>query len=200
MQEILSISTKLAVIVISYLLGCICFAYYLSSIVHKEDIRGIGSGNPGSSNIGRQFGFLWFIAVLLLDGLKGFIVVIFVNYFDFDIWVKSVSMVVVIIGHVWPVQLSFKGGKGLATVMGVALGFNYIIVLGCAVIAGLFYLLISKSNAGLIISVFFGPIFVWVLGYSIEEVITFMIMAAFVIFAHRNNISSFLNSTFKVLK
>ena len=61
MQEILSISTKLAVIVISYLLGCICFAYYLSSIVHKKDIRGIGSGNPGSSNIGRQFGFLWFI-------------------------------------------------------------------------------------------------------------------------------------------
>jgi len=199
MQEILSISTILAVIVISYLLGCICFAYYLSLMVHKKDIREIGSGNPGSSNIGRQFGGLWFIAVLLLDALKGFIVVIFVNYLDFAMWVKSVSMLAVIIGHVWPVQLSFKGGKGLATIMGVALGFNFIIVLGCAIIAGLFYLLINRSNAGLMISVLFGPIFVWILGYSIEEIITFIMMSIFVIFAHKNNISSFLKSGFKFL-
>ena len=72
MQEILSIFTELAVIVMSYLLGCVCFAYYMSSIVHKKDIRTIGSGNPGSSNIGRQFGVLWFIPVLLLDALIGF--------------------------------------------------------------------------------------------------------------------------------
>ena len=197
MQEILSIFTELAVIVMSYLLGCVCFAYYMSSIVHKKDIRTIGSGNPGSSNIGRQFGVLWFIPVLLLDALKGFLVVIFLNYFDFDTWVKLISMLAVIIGHIWPFQLSFNGGKGLATVMGVALGFNYFIVLGCAIIAGVFYMLISKSNAGLLVSVFFGPIFVWVLGYSYEEIIVFMIIAAVVIFAHRNNILSFLNSGIK---
>ena len=173
MQEILSIFTELAVIVMSYLLGCVCFAYYMSSIVHKKDIRTIGSGNPGSSNIGRQFGVLWFIPVLLLDALKGFLVVIFLNYFDFDTWVKLISMLAVIIGHIWPFQLSFNGGKGLATVMGVALGFNYFIVLGCAIIAGVFYMLISKSNAGLLVSVFFGPIFVWILGYSYEEIIVF---------------------------
>ena len=197
MQEILSIFTELAVIVMSYLLGCVCFAYYMSSIVHKKDIRTIGSGNPGSSNIGRQFGVLWFIPVLLLDALKGFLVVIFLNYFDFDTWVKLISMLAVIIGHIWPFQLSFNGGKGLATVMGVALGFNYFIVLGCAIIAGVFYMLISKSNAGLLVSVFFGPIFVWILGYSYEEIIVFMIIAAVVIFAHRNNILSFLNSGIK---
>lgn len=197
MQEILSIFTELAVIVMSYLLGCVCFAYYMSSIVHKKDIRTIGSGNPGSSNIRRQFGVLWFIPVLLLDALKGFLVVIFLNYFDFDTWVKLISMLAVIIGHIWPFQLSFNGGKGLATVMGVALGFNYFIVLGCAIIAGVFYMLISKSNAGLLVSVFFGPIFVWVLGYSYEEIIVFMIIAAVVIFAHRNNILSFLNSGIK---
>ena len=197
MQEILSIFTELAVIVMSYLLGCVCFAYYMSSIVHKKDIRTIGSGNPGSSNIGRQFGVLWFIPVLLLDALKGFLVVIFLNYFDFDTWVKLISMLAVIIGHIWPFQLSFNGGKGLATVMGVALGFNYFIVLGCAIIAGVFYMLISKSNAGLLVSVFFGPIFVWILGYSYEEIIVFMIISAVVIFAHRNNILSFLNSGIK---
>ena len=197
MQEILSIFTELAVIVMSYLLGCVCFAYYMSSIVHKKDIRTIGSGNPGSSNIGRQFGVLWFIPVLLLDALKGFLVVIFLNYFDFGTWVKLISMLAVIIGHIWPFQLSFNGGKGLATVMGVALGFNYFIVLGCAIIAGVFYMLISKSNAGLLVSVFFGPIFVWILGYSYEEIIVFMIIAAVVIFAHRNNILSFLNSGIK---
>ena len=197
MQEILSIFTELAVIVMSYLLGCVCFAYYMSSIVHKKDIRTIGSGNPGSSNIRRQFGVLWFIPVLLLDALKGFLVVIFLNYFDFDTWVKLISMLAVIIGHIWPFQLSFNGGKGLATVMGVALGFNYFIVLGCAIIAGVFYMLISKSNAGLLVSVFFGPIFVWILGYSYEEIIVFMIIAAVVIFAHRNNILSFLNSGIK---
>ena len=197
MQEIPSIFTELAVIVMSYLPGCVCFAYYMSSIVHKKDIRTIGSGNPGSSNIGRQFGVLWFIPVLLLDALKGFLVVIFLNYFDFDTWVKLISMLAVIIGHIWPFQLSFNGGKGLATVMGVALGFNYFIVLGCAIIAGVFYMLISKSNAGLLVSVFFGPIFVWILGYSYEEIIVFMIIAAVVIFAHRNNILSFLNSGIK---
>ena len=198
MQEILSISTKMAIIVISYMVGCICFAYYLTLIVHKKDIRVIGSGNPGSSNIGRHFGVLWFISVLLLDALKGFTVVIFVSYLDVDLWIKSVSMLAVIIGHIWPAQLSFKGGKGLATLMGVALGFNPIIVLGCCVVAGLCYLLISKNNVGLMVSVCFGPIFVWILGYSIEEIITFIAMAMLVVFAHRSNISSFLKSNFKV--
>ena len=197
MEEILLISTELAVIVISYLLGCICFAYYASSIVHKKDIRTIGSGNPGSTNIGRQFGVLWFIPVLLLDALKGFIVVIFVNHFEFAMWVKSGSILAVIVGHIWPVQLSFNGGKGLATVMGVALGFNYFIVLGCAIIAAIFYIGISRSNAGLMVSVLFGPIFVWILGYSYHEIITFMIIVVVVIFAHRSNIESFLKSTLK---
>lgn len=197
MQEILSISTKMAIIVISYMVGCICFAYYLTFIVHKKDIRVIGSGNPGSSNIGRHFGVLWFISVLLLDALKGFTVVIFVSYLDVDLWIKSVSMLAVIIGHIWPAQLSFKGGKGLATLMGVALGFNPIIVLGCCVVAGLCYLLISRNNVGLMVSVCFGPIFVWILGYSIEEIITFIAMAMLVVFAHRSNILSFLKSNFK---
>ena len=197
MQEILSISTKMAIIVISYMVGCICFAYYLTFIVHKKDIRVIGSGNPGSSNIGRYFGVLWFISVLLLDALKGFTVVIFVSYLDVDLWIKSVSMLAVIIGHIWPAQLSFKGGKGLATLMGVALGFNPIIVLGCCVVAGLCYLLISRNNVGLMVSVCFGPIFVWILGYSIEEIITFIAMAMLVVFAHRSNILSFLKSNFK---
>ena len=200
MQEILSISTKMAIIVISYMVGCICFAYYLTFIVHKKDIRVIGSGNPGSSNIGRHFGVLWFISVLLLDALKGFTVVIFVSYLDVDLWIKSVSMLAVIIGHIWPVQLSFKGGKGLATIMGVALGFNPVIVVGCCVVAGLCYLLISKNNAGLMVSVGFGPIFVWILGHSIEEIITFIVMCVLVIFAHRSNILSFLRSNFKPLQ
>ena len=200
MQEILSISTKMAIIVISYMVGCICFAYYLTLIVHKKDIRVIGSGNPGSSNIGRHFGGLWFISVLLLDALKGFTVVIFVSYLDVDLWIKSVSMLAVIIGHIWPVQLSFKGGKGLATIMGVALGFNPVIVVGCCVVAGLCYLLISKNNAGLMVSVGFGPIFVWILGHSIEEIITFIVMCVLVIFAHRSNILSFLRSNFKPLQ
>ena len=200
MQEILSIATKLAVIVISYLFGCICFAYYLTFIVHKKDIRVIGSGNPGSSNIGRHFGISWFISVLLLDALKGFTVVIFVNYLDVDLWAKSVSMLAVIIGHIWPVQLSFRGGKGLATIMGVALGFDPVIVLCCCVVAGLCYLLFNRNNAGLMVSVCFGPIFVWKLGYSIEEIITFIAMTVLVIFAHRSNILSFLRSNFKVFQ
>ena len=108
-----------------------------------------------------------------------------------------ISMLAVIIGHIWPAQLSFKGGKGLATLMGVVLGFNPIIVLGCCVVAGLCYLLISKNNVGLMVSVCFGPIFVWILGYSIEEIITFIAMAILVVFAHRSNILSFLKSNFK---
>ena len=81
--------------------------------------------------------------------------------------------------------------------MGVALGFNYFIVLGCVIIAAIFYIGISRSNAGLMVSVLFGPIFVWILGYSYQEIITFMIIVVVVIFAHRSNIESFLKSTLK---
>jgi len=196
MHEILSIFIKLVVITISYLLGCVCFAYYITLVFHKKDIRMMGSGNVGSSNVGRQFGIPWFIPVLALDALKGFIVVIFFQYIELDLFIKLSSMLAVIIGHIWPVQLSFNGGKGLATVMGVALGFDYLIVLGCCIVAGLCYLLISRSNAGWIISVCFIPVFVWLLGYPLEEILTFIAMALLMIFAHRNNILVFLQNKF----
>ncbi len=200
MQEILSIFIKLVVITISYLLGCVCFACYLALIFHKKDIRMIGSGNVGSSNIGRQLGISWFIPVLALDALKGFVVVLFFHYVELDSLTKLIAMLAVVIGHIWPIQLSFNGGKGLATVMGVALGFNPFIVLGCCAVAAFCYLLISRSNAGLIVSVCFGPVFVWILsfkyGYSLEEIVTFILLALLIIFAHSNNILMFLRNKF----
>lgn len=106
------------VALISYAFGNLSFARYISKI-KKNDITRLGSGNPGSTNMLRNFGFKIGVLNLILDMLKGFVPTL-ITYFIFKsevmVYIAGVS---VIVGHIYPVIYRFKGGKGIATMIGV---------------------------------------------------------------------------------
>ena len=107
----------------SYLLGSIPFGLVLTKIFLKKDIRTIGSGNLGTTNVLRTGNKFLAIATLVFDLFKGYIsVYITILYFES---LASFSALICFIGHIFPVWLKFKGGKGVATYLGVILALSY---------------------------------------------------------------------------
>ena len=116
--------TYIIVALVSYLLGSIPFGYILVKLFLKQDIRATGSGNIGATNVARSGAKGLAIATLLLDALKGFIPVGIVlgNIFDSRDWtLPALTAFCAIVGHMFPVWLRFKGGKGVATGVGAFL-------------------------------------------------------------------------------
>jgi glycerol-3-phosphate acyltransferase PlsY len=111
---------------IAYLLGSIPFGYILVRLFLKQDVRAIGSGNIGATNVARSGAKGLGIATLVLDALKGFVAVIFALHISHgNLDVGAAAAVAAIIGHIFPVWLRFKGGKGIATALGVFLALSW---------------------------------------------------------------------------
>jgi glycerol-3-phosphate acyltransferase PlsY len=103
---------------LGYTLGVLNPAYYMVRRSHGRDIRECGSGNAGATNAGRLLGWRGFLAVLLLDGAKGAIAVGLARWVSDDGWVAMGALAGAVVGHIWPVQLGFRGGKGISTLLG----------------------------------------------------------------------------------
>src|SRR5687767_9587168 len=107
--------TALLVLAAAYLLGCFSTGYYLARLRTGQDIRSVGSGSAGGSNVGRLLGKSGFAITMLGDTLKGALAVAVGVYAGLAPWLLGVVMLAVVLGHIFPVQLGFRGGKGLAT-------------------------------------------------------------------------------------
>ena len=117
MQEIFFIS------IYSYLLGSIPFGLILSKIFLKKDIRQSGSGNIGATNVLRSGGKVLGFLTLIMDGLKSYLAVMITIRFFSDYF--FLSAILVFLGHLFPIWLKFKGGKGVATYLGILFGLNF---------------------------------------------------------------------------
>ena len=116
--------TNLIIVVIySYLLGSIPFGLILTKIFLKKDIRTVGSGNIGTTNVLRTGNKFLAMSTLALDLLKGYISVYITIFFFEDL--TSLSALICFIGHIFPIWLKFKGGKGVATYLGIILALSY---------------------------------------------------------------------------
>ena len=113
----------LLIILFSYLCGSVPFGLVISYIFKKDDPRSIGSKNIGATNVLRTSGLLFGLLTLMLDVLKGFIAIKITLMLNSD--VVGLSMTFVIVGHIFPIWLKFKGGKGVATFIGVLLAYNF---------------------------------------------------------------------------
>ena len=113
----------LLIIFFSYLCGSIPFGLVISYIFKKDDPRSIGSKNIGATNVLRTAGVMLGLITLILDIFKGFIAIKITLMLNSD--VIGLSMTFVIIGHIFPIWLKFKGGKGVATFIGVLLAYNF---------------------------------------------------------------------------
>ena len=180
----------LAVGIASYLMGSIPFGLILTKIFLKKDIREIGSGNIGATNALRTGNKLIGYSTLILDIAKAIIPVIYVkiNYSDL-IYIASLCA---FLGHVFPIWLKFKGGKGVATYVGILFSIN--IILGFVFVASwVFIFLLSKySSLSSIIGSISVPIYILIVG-QINDAIFFAIMFILIFFTHRENIKRLKN-------
>lgn len=110
--------TLIGVLAGSYLLGCLVAAYYVTRFRRGVDIRASGSGNAGARNMARVYGPVDAVITLVLDAAKGAIAVAAGLYFVGPEWAGVAALMAAIIGHIWPAQLGFHGGKGAATGLG----------------------------------------------------------------------------------
>ena len=178
------------VAVYSYLLGSIPFGLALTKIFLKKDIREIGSGNIGTTNVLRTGKKTLAIATLILDLLKGYLsIIITFTYFENLI---SYSALICFIGHIFPVWLKFKGGKGVATYLGVILALSYKFFL----IFGITWLVLSFLFRYASLSSIISSLIVFVYSYFFINNFSLILFIFFVIiiYTHRENIVRLKNS------
>ena len=178
------------VAVYSYLLGSIPFGLILTKIFLKKDIRKIGSGNIGTTNVLRTGKKSLAAATLILDLMKGyFSIIITFTYFENLI---SYSALICFIGHIFPVWLKFKGGKGVATYLGVILALSYKFFL----IFGISWLVLSFLFRYASLSSIISSLIVFVCSYFFNNNFSLILFIFFIIilYTHRENIVRLKNS------
>jgi len=176
-------------IVIAYLLGSIPFGYLLVKFTQGEDVREIGSGNIGATNVLRASGPAIGAATLALDIAKGFAAVwIAAMLTDHSPLWTSLAALAVIAGHSYPVFLGFKGGKAVASFTGA---FAYLTPLPLAAVAILFFVIVAVTrhvSAGSILAAAAFPFGVWlILHPPLEVTLAAFLAAAFVVYRHQSN-------------
>jgi glycerol-3-phosphate acyltransferase PlsY len=181
-------ATDIAVIAVSYALGCFLRAYYFFRWRTGTDIRDFGSHNPGALNAGRLLGTEAFVAVLVLDAAKAALAVAAARYFCHSEGCVIASMVAVVAGHLWPVQLGFRGGKGIAASLGAA---SVYAPLTLAVAVGVFLVLrtaLKNFTVARLTSFVVAPGIEWATGHDAVSVLGLSLLVAVVLPRHRADI------------
>lgn len=181
-------------IIIAYLIGSISTSTIIVKLVSGSDIRSQGSGNAGATNTLRMLGTAWGITVLLIDGLKG-MVALWVIYAmtGGNAVALTLGAMAVVAGHNWPVFFGFKGGKGVATSIGVLLWLAPLMTIIAAVICLVVIALTRYVSLGSIILAILIPILLGVFAPSHDAALfTSIVLAVLSIYRHRGNIARLL--------
>ncbi len=186
---------SIIIIIVSYFIGAIPTSYILCKVKTNTDIRTVGSKNVGATNASRILGKKWFIIITLLDAAKGFIPVyvskMLISHTMFTALPIAAGLAA-ILGHMYPIYLKFKGGKGVAVSSGVFLAFDYRIVIVGLLIFILVLLITRYISAGSILGSLSLPISYYYFNrnnISIIFLIFTLFVMIYVIFKHRKNIS-----------
>ncbi|KAA1178348.1 glycerol-3-phosphate 1-O-acyltransferase PlsY [Rhizobium tropici] len=179
--------TALAGLVIGYLLGSIPFGLLLTRMAGLGDVRNIGSGNIGATNVLRTGNKGLAAATLLLDALKGTAaVLISVHFFGGDAGV--LAGFAAFIGHIFPVWIGFKGGKGVATYLGILLGLAPLMALIFAIVWLVIAFTTRYSSLSALVATLVIPVVLWILGVDkIAAVMALMTVISW--YKHRANIA-----------
>ncbi|MDX6614089.1 MAG: acyl phosphate:glycerol-3-phosphate acyltransferase [Blastocatellia bacterium] len=200
-------SRYLLVILFAYLLGSIPFGYLIVRARQGADVRGAGSGGTGATNVSRQAGKAAGVITLLLDALKGSVAVLVARWAlgtavlggpalpSAAAWVVSGAAVAVILGHCFPAWLGFRGGKGVATGLGVFLVLAPIAVALAAVVFLLIVIVTRYVSLASIAAAMLIPFLIWLEAATVHPVPNLRQLlaavsagAALIVFAHRGNI------------
>jgi glycerol-3-phosphate acyltransferase PlsY len=187
------------VIIISYLIGSIPTGYLIVKLFTGQDIRTIGSGSTGATNVKRVMGKKWFFIVMLLDAFKGalpvILTVLYATFYREIGLMPVIAAIFVILGHSKSIFLKFTGGKSVASGVGTLLALNWQAGLIIAVIWACITWISKYVSLGSIIALALAPAIMWLLNAPIAYVIYSGIAAMFVIWLHRENIKRLISGT-----
>ncbi len=187
--------TDLLVIFAAYLLGSISSAIIVCRLLNLPDPRGQGSGNPGATNVMRIGGKKAAAITLVGDMLKGLIPVLVAKFLGASIAVQALVAVAAFLGHLYPVFFGFRGGKGVATALGVLLGLHWPV--GLLTIAT--WLVIAKvfkvSSLAALLSILVTPLYIWWLIPERSLIIAMLFMGTLLFWRHRSNIRNLLDGS-----
>ncbi len=179
-------------IILAYLIGSIPTGYLIVKAKTGQDIRTVGSGSTGATNVKRVLGKKWFFVVMLLDALKGAFPVVLARIFTHNIdtigMFPVLAAICVIIGHSKPIFLQFKGGKSVASGVGTILALNPLVGLSIAIIWGIITYISKFVSLGSIIALCISPILMYLFKNPICYVFYCLIAAIYIVYLHRENI------------
>jgi acyl phosphate:glycerol-3-phosphate acyltransferase len=187
--------TRIIIPIVAYLLGSIPFGYLIVRGKGGGDVRATGSGGTGATNVSRRAGKAAGLLTLLLDAAKGCVAVLIAKAFGGDDWVIAAAAIAVLVGHIFPVWLGFRGGKGVATGVGIFLVLAPIALLCAGVVFIAIVLLTRYVSLGSITAAVLIPVIVWLQSDSQSLLIAAIVGAALIVFAHRGNIQRLASGT-----
>ena len=179
----------------AYLRGSISTAIITCKLMGLEDPRGVGSNNPGATNVLRTGGKKAAIITLLGDMLKGLLPILAVQQLSADATALAITGIAAFLGHLYPLYYRFKGGKGVATFYGVLLGINWMIGLAALAVWVLIILLFKISGLSALVSATSSPFIVWYLDGSEILIAAVTFMSVLLIWRHRSNIKQMMQKT-----
>ena len=186
---------------IAYLLGSIPFGYLIVKLTRGADVRQTGSGGTGATNVSRRAGKAAGVLTLVLDALKGAVAVLIARALlndgpgaNYGWWVAATA-VAVIVGHIFPVWLGFRGGKGVATGAGVFLLIAPFALLGAGLVFLVVVLITRYVSLGSVVAAATIPLFGWFSGLRTPQLVGAVVGALLIIFAHRANIGRLIGGT-----
>ena len=182
--------------IVAYLIGSIPTGYIIVKLFTGQDIRTIGSGSTGATNVKRVMGKKWFFIVMLLDAFKGALPVILATVFGtfgakYGV-LPVIASVGVIIGHSKSIFLGFTGGKSVASGVGTILALNWAVGLMIAVVWGAITYISKYVSLGSIIALAVSPVLMWTMGAPIAYILYCAVGAVYIIYLHRENIGRLL--------
>lgn len=190
-----------SVVLFSYLLGSISFSYLIAKKIKKIDIRSQGSGNAGATNTLRVLGIGPAITVLLLDVVKGILPILLAMLLTDQPLVHVAAGLAAIIGHNWPIYFGFRGGKGVATSIGVMATLMLLPALTAGVIAILSIVFTRYVSLGSLLFAVLTPVVALLfmvipsLSYPLEYIFLSVFLAVLSLWRHRTNVSRLMSGT-----
>ena len=189
----MNIMDVLVTALLSYGLGCISFAYYFVRIFAGKDIRELGSGNAGARNVARVFGRPAGFAVMAGDIAKGALAVWLAAAISPNVHGELLAMTLVVVGHNWPLQLGFRGGKGLAAGFGALVMVMPMVALAATVINATFSLILHSAIAGTLLAAAITPILAISLGQDGGAAALLFLPIGIILLSHRGYISKMVS-------
>jgi len=182
-------------IVAAYLLGSIAFGILVSKLFGLPDPRTVGSGNPGATNVLRSGKKMAAALTLLGDAFKGWFPVWLALQSGMLMWVVSAVGLAVFFGHLYPIFYKFKGGKGVATALGIMLAISPLLGLAALITWAVVFALSRYSSLGAIAAAMLAPVYAWFLLPYKDYLIMVLVLSVLLIWRHKTNIQKLLAGT-----